>query len=92
VSKHIFAAAVIATVFSQPASAQSDAAIRQKIIRESIESYPGNCPCPYNTDRAGRSCGAGSAYSRPGGYAPKCFPDDVSRADILEYRNRVQGH
>ena len=71
----------------QPASANpSDAQIRQKIIQSSINDYPGNCPCPYNTDRAGRSCGRRSAYSRAGGYSPKCFPEDVTAAEVRAYR------
>lgn len=65
---------------------QSDAQIRQRIIRESIASYPGSCPCPYNVDRAGRSCGRRSAYSRPGGYAPLCYPRDVSDAQVQDWR------
>jgi len=55
---------------------------KQKIIQESLASYPGNCPCPYKTDRAGRSCGGRSAYSRPRGYAPKCYASDVSAGDV----------
>jgi hypothetical protein len=74
----------------QAEAAPSDAAIRQAIIRESIASYPGNCPCPYNTDRAGRSCGRRSAYSRPGGYAPLCYPSDVSKAEVQAYRHQGQ--
>lgn len=73
---------------AQPASAQSDAAIRQKIIKESINSYPGNCPCPYNTDRAGRRCGGRSAYNRAGGYSPLCYASDVTKAHIQGYRSR----
>ena len=70
-----------------PASAlQSDAQIKQRIIRDSIAAYPGPCPCPYNVDRAGRSCGRRSAYSRPGGYAPICYPADVSAAQVADYR------
>src|SRR5437870_3722231 len=30
---------------------KSDAEIKQAIISESIASYRGSCPCPYNTDR-----------------------------------------
>lgn len=72
--------------FATPAQAQGDAAIRQKIIRASVAEYPGNCPCPYNTDRAGRSCGRRSAYSRPGGYSPKCYAGDVTAAEVKAYR------
>ena len=69
----------------------SDGAIRQILVRQSIESYPGNCPCPYNSDRAGRSCGRRSAYSRPGGYAPLCYSGDVSRSDVEGYRREHGG-
>lgn len=65
---------------------QSDAQVRQRIIRESIAAYPGPCACPYNVDRAGRSCGRRSAYSRPGGAAPICYPHDVSNADVEAWR------
>jgi hypothetical protein len=65
--------------------------IRQQIIRESITSYPGNCPCPYNSARNGSSCGRRSAYSKPGGYAPICYPNDVTTEMIENYRKRY-GH
>lgn len=72
---------------AQPALArETDAQVKQRIIEESIASYPGSCPCPYNTDRAGRKCGARSAYSKPGGYAPKCYPGDVTAAEVTAYR------
>lgn len=84
------AAIVWASVALIPASAvgkpMSDAAIKQAIIRESITSYPGNCPCPYNTARNGSSCGRRSAYSRAGGYAPICYASDISKADVEAYR------
>ena len=80
--------AALAALVPQAALAESDSVIRQKLIRESIDSYPGNCPCPYNVDRAGRSCGHRSAYSRPGGFSPLCYPKDVSKVDIEAYRRR----
>lgn len=58
------------------AGAQSDSAV-QRAIRQSIAAYSGSCPCPYSVDRAGRRCGARSAYSRPGGARPLCYPADV---------------
>ncbi|HEX8655530.1 MAG TPA: hypothetical protein VF693_09950 [Allosphingosinicella sp.] len=67
---------------------QTDAQIRQRLIRQSIASYPGSCPCPYSVDRAGRRCGGRSAYSRPGGYAPLCYPSDITPAMIREARGR----
>lgn len=83
----VAALAVAAAV--QPALAQrSDAQIRREIVRESIAAYPGRCPCPYSVDRAGRRCGARSAYSRPGGYAPRCYPGDVTAAEVRSRRGR----
>ncbi len=67
---------------------QSDDQIRQEIIRASIAAYPGNCPCPYNADRAGRRCGRRSAYSRPGGAAPLCYPSDVTQKMVDDYRKK----
>jgi len=64
----------------------SDSEVRQRVIAESIASYPGNCPCPYNSARNGSSCGGRSAWSRAGGYAPLCYPKDVTKADIAQYR------
>lgn len=62
--------------------------IKQKIIQQSIESYPGNCPCPYNTASNGSRCGKRSAYNRAGGYAPLCYPEDVSDRKVQEYKGR----
>lgn len=82
-----FSVAALAAALSAPAAAQrSDAQIRQQIVRESIAAYPGSCPCPYSVDRGGRRCGARSAYSRPGGYAPRCCPSDVSDAEVRARR------
>jgi len=67
----------------------SDAEIRKRIIVESIESYPGNCPCPYNTASNGSRCGRRSAYDREGGEAPLCYPRDVSDEMVAEYRERL---
>jgi hypothetical protein len=60
--------------------------MRKFLVRQSIASYPGQCPCPYSTMRNGYSCGGRSAYSRPGGYAPLCYPRDVSPAYVAASR------
>lgn len=65
-----------------------DDEVRQLIIQESIRSYPGSCPCPYNVTRTGSRCGRRSAYSRPGGYSPLCFPGDVTDDMVRQYRER----
>jgi hypothetical protein len=86
----IAAAAAFAAALSiaAPAAAQTDAQIRQRLIRQSIAAYSGSCPCPYSRDRAGRSCGGRSAYSRPGGAAPLCYARDVTPAMIRAARGR----
>jgi hypothetical protein len=68
------------------ASELSDDEIRDILIQQSISRYSGNCPCPYNTDRAGRRCGKRSAYSKPGGASPLCYPQDVTEEMIERYR------
>lgn len=70
----------------------TEAEITQILIEQSVSSYlnsVGNCPCPYNRDRAGRSCGKRSAWSRAGGYAPLCYPDDVTSDMIQRYNNTI---
>jgi hypothetical protein len=76
------------SAWAQRAQPQTNAEIKQEIIRESIASYPGNCPCPYNTARNGSRCGKRSAYSKPGGRSPVCYPEDVSEEMVQMYRKR----
>ena len=72
----------------KPNSNLSTAKIQNILIKRSHAYYSGNCPCPYNTTRAGRRCGKRSAYSRPGGASPLCYPSDVSSAMVAQYRAR----
>lgn len=65
-----------------------DSVIIQRLIAESVASYPGSCACPFSTDLRGRRCGARSAYSKPGGYAPMCYAQDISEAMIQAFRRR----
>ena len=69
-------------------SEATDKEIRQHLVRRSLASYSGNCPCPYNRDRAGRRCGRRSAYSRPGGASPLCYERDISDAQVRRLRER----
>lgn len=64
----------------------TDAEVRQLMIARSIAAYSGSCPCPYNTDRAGRRCGARSAYSRPGGASPLCYETDITDTALKQFR------
>lgn len=67
-------------------AATTDAQIKNAIIQESIATYPGTCPCPYNIARNGTRCGRRSAYSRPGGYAPIFYASNVTPGMIADYR------
>lgn len=71
-------------------STLSDADIAKRLIQESIDAYPGNCPCPYNLARNGSRCGKRSAYNRAGGYAPLCFEEDVSPEMLKRYRLQTE--
>lgn len=86
-----FAVLVLAlgTALGQTKTAKTDAEIKQEIIRDSIAGYKGNCPCPFSKDRAGRSCGARSAYSKPGGASPVCYEKDVTQKMVDDYRKRA---
>lgn len=44
-------------------ASRTEQQIRKQIIEESIASYPGRCPCPYNVTRNGSACGGRSAWS-----------------------------
>ncbi|MEP2890067.1 SH3 domain-containing protein [Tateyamaria sp.] len=59
------------------------------LISQSISVYPGNCPCPYNRDRAGRRCGKRSAWSKPGGRSPLCYDSDITRSHLSAYFKRI---
>jgi len=81
-------ALIPSTVSGKPATQNlTDDQVRQILIRDSLAKYPGNCLCPYNTDRAGRKCGKRSAYSKPGGYAPLCYSQDVTDEMVERYRS-----
>jgi len=68
----------------------SDGQIARRIISASRSAYYSTghpCACPDDTTRAGRACGNTAAYARAGGI--KCYPQDVTRADIAAYRNQT---
>lgn len=95
VMRPIYSAAVAAFLFAisgaiaaHPGKQLSVAEVKKRIIQESIDSYPGSCPCPYNAARNGSSCGRRSAYSRGGGYSPVCYPDDVTPEMVADWRAR----
>jgi hypothetical protein len=80
-------AAACMFVLALPAVADiSDAEIRRILIQRSIATYSGNCPCPYKRDVADRTCGRRSAYSKPGGESPLCYPTDVTDEMVARIR------
>ena len=61
--------------------------IIQEIIYNSISSYDGKCACPYQGTSNGSRCGKRSAYSKPGGYEPLCFPKDITEDIVNAFIN-----
>ena len=47
------------------------------LIAHSRAEFSGECPCPYDLDKSGRSCGKRSAYIRTGASTVLCYPKDV---------------
>ncbi len=87
----LFILSSIVVVFSFDSYAiPKDSVIKKILIQRSLKSYPGSCPCPYFTDRAGRRCGRRSAYSKPGGYEPLCYESDVSSAAVKKYKSNLK--
>lgn len=72
------------SVFS--ADVKTDSEIKKEIITQSIQSYSGNCPCPYNRTSNGYKCGKRSAWSRAGGYAPICYSSEVTDDMITRWK------
>ncbi len=72
-------------------AAPSDEEVKRLIIQESIASYPGNCPCPYNRAANGSKCGKRSAWSKAGGYDPICFPEEVTPEMVEQWRQQHDG-
>jgi hypothetical protein len=46
------------------------------------------CDCPDNRAKDGSRCGKRSAYCRPGGAAPNCYPSD--RTEAQQKQRRIQ--
>jgi hypothetical protein len=71
--------------------ALTDQQIVERIIQENRHAYYAGgywCACPDDIATDGGSCGGRSAYTDPGNAHPKCYPRDVTDADIEGYRTR----
>lgn len=64
-------------------------AAKEAIIEEGLASYGGACPCPYSHARNGSRCGSRSAYSKPGGAQPLCYPADITDGMVANYLRRT---
>lgn len=68
------------------------AAIAAIIVKASRDQYYATrhpCACPDDLMHNGRACGGRSAYSRPGGASPRCYPSDVTAEMIETYRKSI---
>ena len=74
---------------AQAAKPSTDAQIKEAIVKDSMASYSGSCPCPFNIDRAGRRCGKRSAYDKPGGKSPICYVSDVTAKMVEAFRAKL---
>jgi hypothetical protein len=85
---------IAAPAFAQPAAKQiTDAEIASMIVQASRDAYYRTgrpCACPDDVARNGSRCGGRSAYSRPGGASPYCYPSDVPKAEIDRYRTNLR--
>jgi hypothetical protein len=70
------------------AGSLTDAQIRQLIIKDSIATFPGGCPCPYDLAANGTQCGGGSAWSSTGEYSPLCYANDIDDDMVKAYRQQ----
>jgi hypothetical protein len=75
-----------APAVAQTPAALSDNALRRQIIADGIAAYLAPCPCPYSIAPDGGRCGAKSAYSRGAVFAPRCFVEDISKAELTKKR------
>ena len=87
----LFCAFAALPAMAKDRRAVSDQEIKQGIVEDSIASYPGRCPCPYNVTRNGSSCGGRSAWSRRGGYAPICYEREVTK-EMVSRRKEQDRH
>ena len=70
------------------AQRMSDEEVRSRIVNDYVGGFrAGDCPCPYSYAWNGQQCADKSLYNqRTGRRDIFCYPNDVSRRDIEEYR------
>src|ERR1700683_160844 len=90
----IFALIALPTIACSQSLSLTDQQIADLIIKQSRDAYYATghpCACPDDAARNGSRCGLRSAYSRPGGAEPKCYPKDVTPQEIKEWRDQHRG-
>lgn len=86
--KHVLIWLSLVALAPETITAQTVASVKRQMIQQSIERYPGSCPCPYSRARNGSRCGGRSAWSRPGGYAPLCYGEDITDRMVRSWMQR----
>jgi hypothetical protein len=83
-----------APAFAQPAAKQmTDPEIASIIVQASRDAYYRTgrpCACPEDLAKNGSRCGGRSAYSKPGGASPYCYPSDVPKVEIDRYKANLR--
>ncbi len=74
------------TCESKQATQNLQSSPEEHISEESYKSQIGNCPCPYNVDKAGNICGKRSSWCKDGAYSPACDLTKITQ-DIIEECN-----
>ena len=84
----IFIGLLLGISFAMADDNISDKEIKTVLIAKSIEEYGRPCPCPYSKSPNGGQCGLNSAYSKTGRLAILCYPSNVTKTMIKEYRDK----
>lgn len=79
------------TVSGQALRQLTDNRTRQAMIAESMRQYRGECACPSQVDRHGRTCGkrAGKLIG-PNHPKPFCTPIEISDEQVKAWREKRQ--
>jgi hypothetical protein len=85
--KYVLIALAVTTTVSAQATRKevTDEQCASIIVQASRDAYYRTgrpCACPEDLMANGSRCGGRSAYSKPGGAAPYCYPSDVPKAEI----------
>ncbi len=72
-------------------SEDPDAKIKREMIKRSIESFKGECPCPFSLDKKGNVCGKNSSYSKPWSpNPPMCYFRNIDKPMIEAYLKKKE--